>query len=341
MADEFVWCDATTLCAEGQGYRDTENPFDRLPARARGVVRDVVWDLSRHSSGVTVRFVTDATAIRARWTLGCEPFSMAQTTLIACCGLDLYAQGATGLWRWIGNTREVSARENDYSFIAAATDGQKREYKLYLPVFSPVLELEIGVPAGAAVETVAPRPEKPIVYYGTSIIHGVGTSRPGMTIPALLGRRLDYPIISLGLSGNAQMEPEVAEFLAELDPSIYIIDAIPNMPASMIEERAEAFIRRLAEARPGTPLVLVEDRTYPYMWLSPNQDENKPRRAAFQKVYGKLLSAGIGPLHYIEGDALFGTDGDGTTDGSHANDLGASRQADVLLPVLQRLLFDI
>lgn len=341
MADEFIWIDATALCVEGRGWTETKDPFDRLPARAEGVVRDVVWDLSRHSSGVTVRFVTDASAIRARWTLACEPFPMAQTTLIACCGLDLYAKAPNGQWRWVGNTREVPAKESESSFVAAAIDGQRREYKLYLPVFSPVLKLEIGVPAGATVETVLPRAEKPIVYYGTSIVHGVGTSRPGMTIPALLGRRLDYPIISLGLSGNAQMEPEVAEFLAELDPAIYILDAVPNMGAGLIEERAEAFIRRLAEARPGTPLVLVEDRTYPYMWLSPDHDENKPRRQAFQKVYGKLLSARIGPLHYLEGDGLFGTDGDGTTDGSHANDLGASRMADALLPVLQRLLFDI
>lgn len=341
MTDSFAWRDATTLCVEGRGFSDTKDPFDRLPARAQGVVRDVVWDLSRHSSGVTVRFVTDATAIRARWTLGCEPFSMAQTTLIACCGLDLYAKAPSGQWRWVGNSREVPAKESETSFVAAPLDGQRREYQLYLPVFSPVLKLEIGVPAGATLETVAPRAEKQIVYYGTSIIHGVGTSRPGMTIPALLGRRLDYPVISLGLSGNAQMEPEVAGFLAELDPAAYILDALPNMGASLIEERAEAFIRRLAQARPGTPLVLVEDRTYPYMWLSPGQDDNKPRRAAFQKVYAKLLAAGIGPLHYIEGDALLGADGDGTTDGSHANDLGASRMADVLLPVLQRVLFDL
>ena len=341
MADDFVWMDATTLCVEGRGWTDTKDSFDRLPARAEGVVRPDVWGLSQHSSGVTVRFTTDATAIRARWTLAGDPAPMAQTTLIACCGLDLYAKAPTGQWRWVGNSREVPARTSETSFVAAPLDGQKREYKLYLPVFSPVLKLDIGVPGGASLETVPARPEKPIVYYGTSIIHGVGTSRPGMTIPALLGRRLDYPIISLGFSGNALMEPEVAELVAELDPAVYVLDALPNMVASLVEERAEAFIRRLAQARPGTPLILVEDRTYPYMWVSPAHDENQPRRAAFQKVYGKLLSDGIGPLHYIEGDALFGADGDGTGDGSHANDLGASRMADALLPVLQRVLFGL
>jgi hypothetical protein len=341
MTEPIIWTDATTLCVEGQGWTDTKSPFDRLPARAEGVVRDVVWDLSRHSSGVTVRFETDATALHVRWTLGNDPLSMAQTTLIACSGLDLYALAPDGRWRWVYNTREIPARESEFCLTPGPLDGLRRQYKLYLPIFSPVLKLAVGVPAGATIETVLPRPEKPLVYYGTSIIHGVGASRPGMTIPAILGRRLDYPIISLGLSGNALMEPEIAELLAELDPVLYILDALPNMVASLIEERAEAFLRRLAQARPGTPLVLVEDRTYPYTWVGPQRDENTSRRAAFKQVYGKLLAAGLGPLHYLEGDGLLGTDGDGTTDGSHASDLGASRMVDALLPVLQRLLFDL
>ncbi|MBN1417824.1 MAG: hypothetical protein JXP34_03560, partial [Planctomycetes bacterium] len=53
---------------EGKGWTDTKAPFDRLPAKAEGVVRAPVWDLSHHSAGMCVRFVTDATAIHARWT---------------------------------------------------------------------------------------------------------------------------------------------------------------------------------------------------------------------------------------------------------------------------------
>ncbi|MEI6502938.1 MAG: SGNH/GDSL hydrolase family protein, partial [Armatimonadota bacterium] len=185
MANDSVWVDAATLCVEGQGWSDCQAPFDRLPARAEGLVRPDVWSLGQHSSGVTVRFVTDAIAIRARWTLAGEPAAMAQTTLIACCGLDLYAKASTGQWRWVGNSREVPARTSETNFFASPLDGQAREYKLYLPVFSQVLKLEIGVPLGATLKTVPVRPERPIVYYGTSIIHGVGTSRPGMTIPAL------------------------------------------------------------------------------------------------------------------------------------------------------------
>jgi len=342
MSEEYAWIDAATLCVEGRGFTDTKGPFDRLPARAEGVVRPEVWNLSRFSTGVTVRFATDATDLRARWTLGGEVVFLVHSAMLAVYGLDLYAKTSAGDWRWVGVTREIAGQEAESGFLWSATDGSRHEYRIYLPLYSSVEKLELGIPAGATIETVPARTEKPIAYYGTSIIHGAGSSRPGMSIVAQLGRRLDYPVTNVAFSGNALMEPEVADLLAELDPAAYLLDALPNMGAALVEERAEAFIRRLARARPGTPILLIEDRTYPSGWLSRTYaEENRTRREAFRQVYGKLLSAGVGPLHYIEGDGLLGTDGDGTNDGSHANDLGASRMVDKLVPVLQRILFDL
>jgi hypothetical protein len=50
------------------------------------------------------------------------------------------------------------------------------------------------------------------------------------------------------------------------------------------------------------------------------------------------LADGVTGLHYIAGDELYGTDGDGATDGSHASDLGFMRQADVFDPVLRKAM---
>src|SRR5689334_29260 len=66
---ELDWHDAKKFTVEGLGYRDLKSPYDRLPARAENVVRSEVWNLSRESSGVLVRFTADTNAIHARWTL--------------------------------------------------------------------------------------------------------------------------------------------------------------------------------------------------------------------------------------------------------------------------------
>src|SRR5688500_9723199 len=68
---DLLWYDIRELGVEGQGFapKDFAAPFDRLPAKAEKAVRKDVWSLSRHSAGLCVRFVSDATAIHARWTL--------------------------------------------------------------------------------------------------------------------------------------------------------------------------------------------------------------------------------------------------------------------------------
>ena len=92
MSEEITWHDIRDLAIEGKGWDDTESFYDRLPARARGVVRDPVWDLSRHSAGICARFVTDATAIQARWRLRCESLAMSHMAATGVSGVDLYAR---------------------------------------------------------------------------------------------------------------------------------------------------------------------------------------------------------------------------------------------------------
>lgn len=52
------WFDIRQLGVEGQGWTENKSPYDRLPAKAEGKVRDAVWGLSRDSAGMCVRFVT-------------------------------------------------------------------------------------------------------------------------------------------------------------------------------------------------------------------------------------------------------------------------------------------
>jgi len=67
--DALSWYDTRYLNVEGKGWTDVNSFYDRLPARAKAVVREPVWNLSRNSAGMCVRFVTDASEIQARWEL--------------------------------------------------------------------------------------------------------------------------------------------------------------------------------------------------------------------------------------------------------------------------------
>ncbi|MGH7199104.1 MAG: SGNH/GDSL hydrolase N-terminal domain-containing protein, partial [Planctomycetaceae bacterium] len=102
-----LWYDATLLTLEGQGWNDTESEYDRLPARAKGSVREAVWSLSRQSAGLCVRFVTEATELHARWTLTSPRLDMAHMPATGVSGLDLYVK-TDGRWRWLACARPAA-----------------------------------------------------------------------------------------------------------------------------------------------------------------------------------------------------------------------------------------
>jgi lysophospholipase L1-like esterase len=335
-----LWFDIRQFGVEGRGWNDTKDFYDRLPAKAEGVVRKPVWDLSRNSAGMCVRFVTDATTIRARWAVTDPWLYLPNITAIGKSGLDLYVKTDKG-WHWLA-VGQPTAQTNEVTLIKDLIPG-KREYLLYLPLYNGTKFVELGISATNVIEK-APAwgagERKPIVFYGTSILQGLAASRPGMVHSAILGRKFNYPTINLGFSGNGKMEPEMADLLAELDPSIYVIDCLPNTVADEIKERVEPLVRKLRAAHPQTPIVLVEDRTMQDSFLIAGRMEwyHLKDRAELKAAYDRLQKDGVTNLYYIPGEHLFGDDGEGSTDGSHPNDLGFTRQAEIFAKVLAPLL---
>ena len=334
------WFDIRQLDVEGRGWNDTKDFYDRLPARAEGLARQPVRDLSRNSAGICVRFVTDATSLHARWALTDPWLYLPNMTAIGKSGLDFYVKMDKGC-RWLA-VGQPAAQTNEVTLVENLIPG-KREYLLYLPLYNGTKFVELGLPTNAVIEKAGawgPGIRKPIVFYGTSILQGLSASRPGMVHSAILGRRFNWPTINLGFSGECKMEPEMADLLAELDPSVYVLDCLPNMVADEIKERVEPCVRKLSAAHPDTPIVLVEDRTLQDSFLIAGRMEyyHLKDRAALKAAYEALKKSGVKNLYYIPGEHLLGDDGEGSVDGSHPTDLGSMRQADIFAKVLGPLL---
>jgi lysophospholipase L1-like esterase len=339
--ESLAWHDVKDWGVEGKGWTETERYFDRFPSRAEKSVPPAVWNLSRHSAGMAVRFETDAPAIHARWSLTGANLALPHMPATGVSGLDLYGRDEKGRERWIavGKPTLQKMEAKLAGPVDPLPDGKKRLYTVYLPLYNGTASLEIGVDAKAAFEPVAPRKEKPIVFYGTSILHGACASRPGMAFPAILGRRFNRPTINLGFSGNGRMEPEVGALLADLDPCLYAIDCLPNMTPEQVAERTEPLLRQLKKARPETPILLVEDRSFTSSaFFKGMRESHAARRRASRKAYETLLADGVKGLGYLEGESLLGDDGEAATDGSHPNDLGMVRYADAYEKELRKLL---
>jgi hypothetical protein len=330
----LAWRDAKDLGLEGRGWTDTTSAYDRLPARAQGVVREPVWFLSRDSAGLCVHFGSDAPEMHVEWTLTRPGLALGNMSQSGASGLDLYVRTEAG-WRWMAAAR-ATGREGNSATLFEGLERKLREYLLYLPLYNGVESLRLGIPGFCVLEAMA-RKAKPVVFYGTSIVQGASASRPGMAYPAVLGRRLDRPVVNLGFAGNGRAEPEVAALVAEIDAAAFVIDPLPNLTAEEVA-RVDPFVAALRGRHPTVPIVLVECLEYPDGALIPS------RKAAYtsanrnlQELFDRLRHSDR-RLYLIPGHSLLGEDGEATVDGVHPTDLGVLRLADGIEPVLKAAL---
>jgi hypothetical protein len=164
-----------------------------------------------------------------------------------------------------------------------------------------------------------------------------------MSYAAILGRRFDRPTMKLGFSGNGKMDPPIADLLAELDPCVYVIDALGNMLEPMITDRMAPLVRTLRRAHPHAPIIFVGHVPYRAAYLVESLAQRMSiGNAAMQKSLDVLASEGVRGLYHVPGNVLYGDDDDddddATVDGGHATDLGFVRISDAIEPVLRQAL---
>ena len=280
--DAWNWYENEALPLGGKAFTDTETFFERWPAAAKGKLPGGLVSMGRHTTGMYLRFSTDSDKIRIEWKVRDEhPYDplIPEAGLI---GLDVYGwdasvDGGKGAWRFQGNKRYWPRdRKNPGTAQFSWTPG--RPCIVYLPLRATMVSFRIGVAKG---KTIKPHPyrvpdAKPIVHYGTSIVHGGCASRPGLAFTAVAARDLDLPYVNLGFSGAAKMEASVPEFLAAADASLYVIDARWNMSPALVATNCAPFLRKMKELKPDVPILLCEGCTVR------DHDSCNP---AFRKVY--------------------------------------------------------
>ena len=345
----------------GKGFTDcirqndtvSDGYYTRLPASVQNSIRKAVWDLGQNSSGIAVRFRSDSKCIGAKWKL-LNNFSMAHMAATGIRGLDLYALGEDNEWHFAG-TAQPNGKESRNVFIRKM-DGRMREYLMYLPLYDGVISLEIGIDSTASLLM----PENPdllplsaenpaggaILIYGTSVTQGGCATRPGMSFTSILERWLHRQTINLGFSGNGRMDKIMADEIAKVPASVYVIDCLANCDYDIVRDSTEYFIRTIAEANPQTPILMLSNYCYPYHWLDAQFREDAAKENALWKEFcDKLRKEGYKNIKYIDlysecnmKKSAIGPDHEGTVDGVHMTDLGFLRYAETLLPYLEKAL---
>jgi len=330
---QVVYHDASYFPLLGKVSEETETRYERLPAVLSNKTRGPVWALGKNTAGLAVRFNSNSTAISVKWELLDNSF-MNHMAMTGIKGIDLYAL-ENGKWEYVNTARPGSEKNNETSLINNM-EKKEREFMFYLPLYDGVTSLEIGIDTDAEInqpKVDLPQRSKPVVCYGTSILQGGCASRPGMAHTNILSRWFNRQFINLGFSGNGQLDYEIAEIMAEVDASLFILDFMPNVNVAQIEEKTERFYSIIREKQPDKPIVFIENPIFPFAKFDKTtaktlQDKNK----ALHIVFDKLKKKGEKNIWLISSEKMIGMDGEGTVDGVHFTDLGFMRYAEYLYP---------
>lgn len=318
--------------------------YDRLPDRFEKLLPKNVWSLKAHTAGVIVRFVSNSKTIRVRYGCLSNNYNGFNMTGIDKSGVDLYGKNPDGDIHWIAThmswKMQADTARMEWQNLTYANKGRGAEFTLYLPNYNGVKWLEVGVDEGSQFQFLHQSPERPIVVYGSSIIQGASPSRPGMAITNIVERELEYPVINLGFSGSARMEPAMFDMLSEIDARAYIIDAMPNsfnLQDTEIIKRAKEGVMKL-RAKSQAPIMLCECHPTPDSVMRANVKAKYDRgNVALRRAYDELRAAGVSNLFYLsKSDIRFGEDY--MVEGSHPNDLGCRVYADAYEKKIREML---
>lgn len=332
------YIDAKELELLGKGFRDTQNYYERLPASLEEKTRPAVWNLSKDCSGMAVRFRTNSPVIAAKWEV-LKDITMNHFAPSGIKGLDLYCF-KNGKWEFVKSA--LPSGKNSSVVIISNMDSIEREYMLFLPLYDGLVNLEIGVEETAQIglpQMDLPRKDKPVIFYGTSITQGGCATRAGMSYPNILARMLNRQIINLGFSGNGKLDLEIAEAMATIDASCFVIDCLPNVDVDLMREKFIPFIETIREKHPKTPILLIENIYFPYIYFD-NSVYAKigDKNLELKKIYDAQKQKGDKNIYLMKAKSLIGTDNEGTVDGVHLTDLGFLRMSQALYPVISRLI---
>ena len=326
-----------TEALEGRGWDDIG--FNRLPDSAENVVRTPVWNLSRQTAGLMLRFSSDSPEISVSYT-PTGNIQMPHMPATGVSGVDLYTKDKAGNWLWVRGNYQFGEKVS-YKFLLDNVQAELKEFYLFLPLYNGLTGLDIGVPDDKLFTFTPKRTEKPILVYGTSIAQGACASRAGMAWTNILAREMDMPMINLAFSGNGRMESEVIELLTQIDPAVFVLDCLPNLGSFSAKEVKEKLIFAVTSIRakyPDTPILMTEHAGYSDGLVVEQREEIYTNLNSWlQESFAKLKTAGVTGIYVLTKEEI-GMGIDDFVDGTHPSDLGMVKYADAYTKKLKEII---
>lgn len=338
---EVIWYDVrkAPFVLYGIMTPDDEEPYyHRVPHAVAAATSPGVDKLARESAGGRIRFSTNSPyiAIRAKFRVVGRSSHL---TLISSSGFDLYIDGEFGS-RFVKEFRMPYDMVDSYEQLIPLEAEIMRSYTVNFPVHAVVESIEIGLKPTAKIDApCAYRNYDPIIFYGSSIVHGTAATRPGLTYSAMISREMNMDYKNIGFSGMAKGERAIAEWMATLPMSVFVCDYDHNAPSvEHLEATHYALYETIRKSNPDVPYIMVTRPDY-YTRIT-EWEHILCRRDVIMRSYLKARESGDTNVYFVDGLSfnVAPHQYDYSVDSVHPNDSGFIRMADAIVTVIRHAL---
>ena len=341
---KFYDCFSTPFKLYGFYKPYEQKKFMRIPPQfeTSEAVNDGVKRLMFNTAGGRIRFRTDSQYIAIKVVLD-ELTKFSHMSATGVMGFDVYAKSSGSPQEPIYVKTFVPSLEDDgksyNGFFEFSQGPYMRDITINFPLYNDISEVYIGLQENATVCEPTPYTiSSPVVFYGSSVTQGCSSSRPGLCYSAILSRRLDCDIINLGFSGSARGESALAEYIAGLDMSAFVLDYDYNAQSEeQLLNTHFKFYETVRNRNPEIPIIMMS-APVPFPRKAKHIKVNRINtRIIVMESYIRGIKNGDKNLYFIDGQSLLGMDD--LVDGVHPNDVGFHCMANRLYPILKQVLY--
>ena len=343
-APKVDYVNATELTMVGK-LCETTNPYHRVEvAHVEGITKTEAR-LLKQASGLAIAFKTDASEIYVKANYGEASSWGPYAPLATTTGFNLFIKNAEGEWTWAASkahkiapsAKTLDKLSQPLCVIRGLVKGEK-ECLIYLPLYSELTNLEIGVTAGASIEKL-PNPFKyNIAVFGSSFTHGSCASGAGLTWPAFFSRSTNLHVCSFGMSGNSKLQPYLGEVFGATKADALICDAFSNPNIATIGARIRPFIEAVRKGNPNIPIIFINTIYREHRNFQPRYDKREQDRIDFVKETMAQIQKEYKNVHFVDVPNQTGTDHITSADGTHPYSYGYHRWAQAIEKPIMKIL---
>ena len=259
-------------------------------------------------------------------------------------GFNLYIEKdgklcwAASRGRTVDAQGEGKAKAESPLRLIANMEGTMKRCVLYLPLYSELLSLKIGVAEGTTIRAAENPFRHNIAVFGSSFTHGATASCAGQTWPAFFSRSTGLHVCSYGMSAYSKLQPVMGEIIGKAKPDALICDSFSNPSEEQIKSRIRPFINAVRKESPEIPIIFLrtiyrENRNFDKMADKKEQSRMDCAAATMKEVVKEYKG-----VYYLEIDNMTGTTGETSGDGVHPHSMGYYEWANAVKKPILKIL---